>query len=448
LRKPGRIVEAFDVGDTDKAFDYEFKGHILEHNHARLHDLGGWKLGLLGLDSSDDVDYFARGRVDADHLGDLAKATSKQEFDLCILLVHHHLLPIRLLEPEGSKDGTPRSLLNANCLVNAGTVLERLAGARVDLALHGHEHKHNGAIYGSLEKSYGPVRVVAAGSATGNDSDLGCQQKDATLNVLIFAPDRSVRLRRVFFESADWKQENDLPLFGPEEIRQSRLRRRAMMRDRQGELTLQSEITSEIVKTFLFTRERDVEVYWIMTDWLLSGDQFREPVANSTGEPANPEVILGGSGEPVTLHGERGEAFFEKAADNDTWHLRFSIPPRLRGQRVRLSMRCTWQGAALLTAEEMEMIRRGRGGLGIPRNLGLEFVTIWTHGQPVAALEVHIGLPPEYAPDGLCSFLPPKPAIPFHHPAFRFTRGSRQPHGEVRLAVASCPTTEEYAFAP
>jgi 3',5'-cyclic AMP phosphodiesterase CpdA len=421
-RLPSYVGRQFDVGYTSNVFDNVFQHHILAPGKATRYKLGegleAWSLGLLGLDSSQHPDCFARGRIDSDQLRALASgatvpgrasAQAGEEYDLCVLLVHHHLLSIRRLEPGDNDVVSDLSLLNATCLVNASTVLERLAEARVDLVLHGHEHKHNWATYSSQERGYSSVRVVAAGSATGNDSSEGCQANNATLNVLIFKPDRSVRLRRAFYEEQTWKQDADVVLFGPEDVRQARVRRRAM-RDALGKLAPQAHITSEIVKTSIFTRERDIEVSLTFTNWLFVDPHFVHPVMNSTGEPVGssadrlPEVVL--AVPDVTDPTQRrrmkvpGAEFVKVKADH-TWVLRFDVPPRLLGRSVDIIVSYRWKHGGLLTSEELAMIKGSPAApraLGFPRNQDMEFGTVWTNGQPVAALELHVSVPPEYAP--------------------------------------------------
>lgn len=404
------VAKKFDVGHTDKVFDNVFKAHILFPKQVTPYKLGSgpaaWSLGLLGLDSSSDVDYFARGLVGFDQTNVLPSATAelnveeveRTEFDLCILLVHHHLLPIRAAEK--AAPGQVMSLANVSCLVNAGTVLEQLAKARVDLALHGHEHVHNWATYGSLQRGYGPVRVVAAGSATGNDSFQGCELANATFNVLIFAPDRSVRLRRVFMQEQEWvHEEKDLVLFRPEEVRQARVRRRAL-RPRDKILTPNAEVTNEIIRTYIFKSDRDIEVFWVLTGWLLD-EEFKHPVFNSTGKPEDPEVVLSIPGRdavlPAATKENREGVRFDECGDHQ-WHLYFPVPPDFRDRPTRVTISFTWKRAALLTSEELDLIKKSGRPLGEPRNQGLEFASIWTLGQPVAALELHVSLPPEYAP--------------------------------------------------
>jgi 3',5'-cyclic AMP phosphodiesterase CpdA len=82
--------------------------------------LGDWRIGLLGLDSSRRADAFARGFVDPNQFKELKAATHEKDWELCILLVHHHLLSIpKLEENRGKKIGR---LLQLTCMANSGSV--------------------------------------------------------------------------------------------------------------------------------------------------------------------------------------------------------------------------------------------------------------------------------------------------------------------------------------
>ena len=394
-----RIAD-FDVGLRSILFESKFKDHDLAGTETRPITLGQgagkWEIGLLALESSIEADCFARGKITSNALRPLPTATQgKQlggghsEFDLCVLLVHHHLLPIRALEKE--REGNATDLVNATCLVNTGTLLEKLAESRIDLALHGHEHRHNWGTYESLEEGFAPVRIVAAGSVTGNDSFKGCRDKDASFNILILAADRSVRLRRMVFEEGGWKQDRDtdLTLFTPEEVRQSRARRRALIDT--GEV--RAAYTSEIVKYVLFTRERDIQLYWLWTNWKLNDEPFKHRVTNSTGIPVRPVVVLSGDRGAKSIPA----SFVAIPGEDHAWNLSFTVPKEFLNQPIRVSVQYTWQGGGLLTIEELEALNHDHR-LGDFRNESLEFWSSWTNDRTVAALELHLSVPPEYDP--------------------------------------------------
>ena len=393
-------VKEFRVGERSLLFESKFKDQLLSAKQTNSVTLGqgagAWDIGLLSLESSQDADFFARGKISSAELQPLKDATKGErddgthaEFDLCVLLVHHHLLPVRALEQDREKNAT--DLVNATCLVNTGALLDRLSASRVDVALHGHEHRHNWGSYESLEEGCAPVRVVAAGSVTGNDSHVGCREQDASFNVLILAPDRSVLLRRVLIEDGVWKQDRDadLVLYSPEQVRQSRARRRAFIDT--GEVW--AVYRNEIVKFIVFTRQRDVQLYWLWTNWKFKDAQVRHRVTNSTGRPVGPKVVL--SGEAGT---QEVKADFRAIANEvHAWHLEFVVPPKFRGVLVRVSVQYTWEGGGVLTAEELAALNHDRR-LGNFRSEGFEFWSNSTKGYTVSALEVHLSLPPEYAP--------------------------------------------------
>jgi hypothetical protein len=85
--------------------------------------------------------------------------------DFSILLVHHHLFPVRALEDE--RFGKIRELTALAPLINSGSLLETLAAAHIAVALHGHEHAANWGRYATFEFGGGETNVIGAGSATG-----------------------------------------------------------------------------------------------------------------------------------------------------------------------------------------------------------------------------------------------------------------------------------------
>lgn len=382
-------------------FDQTFQTHILSPEQFQPQVLGSrergneWKIGLLGLDSCLHADCFARGRIPIKELLSLdhaAQAIKEADvFDLCMLLVHHHLLPVRLLED--NQDDKANDLIDATSLVNSGTLLEKLSQVLVDLVLHGHEHKHNWATYSSLVQGYGPVRVIGAGSATGNDSSKGCKEQDSSMNLIELRADRSVHLNRVFLEAGTWKTEfeHGLVLLTPAEVRQAMIRRKIMM---TPEGHPRRDVKTEITKCFVFTRERDIEVNWIMTDWCIEEEEFTYPVWNSTGAPVEPIIKLSENGKPQ----EFKEAYFKQSKQEDhIWILHWKVPKQFLKKSVTIEIHFRWQGGGILTREELDNLKKKKGELDTPRKQGYEYATIWTKNKPVAALNLHVTLPLEYA---------------------------------------------------
>ena len=87
------------------------------------------------------------------------------EIDLGILLVHHHLLPVRALEH--ARQHSRVDLANVTPLTNAGTLTEAVAAAYIDIVLHGDEHAANwGRDAKNTESGGGETNIIGAGSAT------------------------------------------------------------------------------------------------------------------------------------------------------------------------------------------------------------------------------------------------------------------------------------------
>jgi 3',5'-cyclic AMP phosphodiesterase CpdA len=379
-------------GNQDARFYEIFGANVVSPKQAKEVTLGSgaskWLLGLLGVDSSVNADTSARGFVKEEVFHNFVETTRGQgakKWDLCIFLVHHHVLPVRQLEAKRQKHLA--DLLNLTCLVNAGCLLESLADAHVDLVLHGHEHEHNWGSYGSFSSGSSPIRVVGAGSATGNNARTGCSVNDATFNVIILAPSGSGKLRRLKYHGSDWKVEDDLPLFSASDVRSSRAHR---AKGRPAD-----EINGEITKYVQFTRTRDIEVYLVFRNWALSAE-FNREIWNSTGVVDAKDVAVRLQGKDVPAH--EPKATLEKAGDH-RWTIKFPIPLSHRNTPLTVEIRYTWRGGGTLTDAELQQIQ-ARPAPGQYRGDGLEFATIWTD-SPAASAELFLQLPPEYAPDNV-----------------------------------------------
>jgi len=382
---------------VDDHFSEVFQSKILIHEELTLlkvprapSGVGGvsdsrWTIGLFGDDSNASADASARGYLPSTHFLPIRKATEGQDCELCLFLVHHHLLSIRRLEEDRfNKIGALFDLTN---IVNAGSLLETLSAAHVDLVLHGHEHEHNFAAYGSLTTGSETVKVIAAGSATGNRTLQGCIKQQATFNVLVLGLDRSVALGRYWRDAERWRWE-DVDQIDAASLRHNRLRRVHR---------LTGHLISEITKFIEFTRQRDIWVYWVYTNWVLPSDEFSQEVVNSTGvvdEKARVRISVPPS-PPRDL-----ETTIERVAGKpNTWQIRAPVPAGFSGRRVQLELVYCWRDGAILTDEEMKQTAASRQESGTPRSRGYEFVTGWTSPQyPVRALDVVVSLPQEYAP--------------------------------------------------
>ena len=115
--------------------------------------------------------------------------------------------PLTLDSPPGrGSPRTTRRVVELTNMVNAGSLLETLSGANVDLVLHGHEHEHNFALVRLACGRIWPVMVIAAGSATGNQTLVGCVKERVTFQRSYpLARDRSVRIVRYWFDAESWR---------------------------------------------------------------------------------------------------------------------------------------------------------------------------------------------------------------------------------------------------
>lgn len=371
-------------------FDKTFSGKIMLSDKFEKVTVGSgtsaWEIGLVGADSSNNADAWARGYVAEADFAALAAQVRGKECDLCIFLVHHHLLSIPGLEiGRHNKKG---DWFNLTCLVNSGSLLEALASAHIDLVLHGHEHEPHWASYGSFVEGRSRVRVVGAGSATGNDSLKGCSLEAARFNLLVLHPNRSGMVFRMAYKEQDWAMVDEAPLFKSAEIRHSRMRR--------WRSDLRGEINSEIVKQVRFTRERDIWVRWVFTNWLLE-PLCTHKIMNGSGVPDRVAVQLDSKdGEPVEFKNLRPN----KIENQDhSWAITFPVPEKQQGKPLTMVISYRWRGGAVLTDTDLKCIQ-DRAGLGMHRNQGCEFATIHAPGA-VASASIVLSLPPEFTPPAL-----------------------------------------------
>ncbi len=376
-------------GDTHALFDHVFGPKVLSCEQATKPTLGTrspWTLGLIGVDSSIRADFAARGYVPREIFKKVRSLVADQgtSWDIGILLVHHHLQSVRQLEE--SRHGNLTDLANATCLVNAGSFLECLARARIDLVLHGHDHAPHWARYGTLEGSRGEILVVGAGSATGNHHTRGCNINDASFNAILLAPDRSARLRTLRWDDQDWKVTAEVPLFDAFDGRRIRLLRSSS--------PVTSALNSRVVKHVEFTRQRDIRVSWLFTNRLLKDQRFPLSVENSTGRPRDARLTL------TRSDGYSGELKPEAIRDRNRpnrWAFDVQVGESFVNQPVKAEFSYVWKAGALLTAQEMDAFRGQAPAPGILRTEGLEFTAISTAGA-LASAELVVVLPSGFEP--------------------------------------------------
>jgi 3',5'-cyclic AMP phosphodiesterase CpdA len=380
------------TGDTPAVFDQVFGWRLAVPNEIVVPDLGTQRLriGLLGVDTSRDADYSARGFLRDDNISALegALASKGADIDLAILLVHHHLQPVRRLEDQ--RRGHLRDLANVTSMVNAGSLLERLAKMHVDLALHGHEHAPHWARYGSLEGRLGEIAVIGAGSATGNDSFSGCSLARASFNLIVISEAGSVRLWILSHDSGDWRIAENIQIFDWRSSRRLRLLRRVE--------NLKSPLTGRITKYVEFTRSRDIHVHWVFSNWFFDRKQIQFSVENSNGRPDDPSLVI-----TTPSHRQlKLDVGFKKDSKKDfSWFIAAEMDDDSAKDFLNLPVQCEfsfkWQGGGLLTSEEMVPLKEGAAP-GPLRREGLEFASVRTHGSAIESAQLILVVPAEFAP--------------------------------------------------
>jgi UDP-2,3-diacylglucosamine pyrophosphatase LpxH len=375
-------------GDTAALFDQTFSHRIaLPDNLMKPGMIGSpWQVGILGVDSSIRADFFARGYLDPKVFPDLETKALNPDLDLVILLVHHHLQPIRQLETD--RQESPKDLANLTYLVNSGNFLECLARAHVDIVLHGHEHAAHWARYGSLEGAKRELCVLGAGSATGNHASHGCRPKNISFNVIVISANRSATLRVVDYDGSTWRTREEIPLFDSIGARRLRLLRRA------GKLA--SELNSLVTKYVEFTRERDILVHWMYRNWVLEKSEFEQVVENSTGFPAEGLLQI----KPATGQPQNFPFSFIKHPKRDhAWYFKQDIGEEFLNQPVQIDLTFKWLGGGLLTRQELEPVFESHAA-GLLRRDGYEFTSIRALGA-VGYTQLVLALPEELAPENL-----------------------------------------------
>jgi 3',5'-cyclic AMP phosphodiesterase CpdA len=210
----GRVLRKaifWKSGNEHALFDNVFGGLVARDEDPKdlvLTSEGNrWSLRIIGFDTSMYVKYSAQGFAPLKQLESFGAALSdKKALDLVIFLQHHHLLPIAELDSLRQSMG---GLFSPSIMLNAGTMLKRLAQHNINLVLHGHEHQRHVARYGTFEGRKGEVVVVGAGSATGAKTLAGCELQRASANLIELCEDRSVYLREIRHNGNDWCITND-----------------------------------------------------------------------------------------------------------------------------------------------------------------------------------------------------------------------------------------------
>lgn len=412
----------FDKETIGQVFHDVFQGHALGPELSATRTLpqpelspegvrspkqNSWSVRLFALDTSHSADFFARGYADPTDRQKLkialTKSAAESEADLVIVLVHHHLLPVRQLEEK--KLGS--DLLNATAMVNAGSLLEDLATAHVDLVLHGHEHAPNWARYASVEAGGGETCIVAAGSGVGARSMEGCDIRRASFNVLHLDSAGAVSLEVIEHQNGSFRSDPERRLlWSPVALRKAQALRRSALelkRAQQEEKAatavpfVRRQLDSEVTVAVDFLRSRDINIKEQRSRWRLSPEgTWTRVVRNTTGQPVSPELKVHSKQGPRSV-GPSSDFAFAPTGEFYTWSLTWNAPDELRRETSDLHLRYSWMGGGILSAEEMSaMMDPARAGLF--REKGKEYAAL----KPVSSVAIgrlYVSVPEELAPD-------------------------------------------------
>jgi hypothetical protein len=342
-----------------------------------------WRVKVIGFDSSVDAKYAAQGYARPDDLGNLVKsAKAATDFDLVILMHHHHLLPIKELERgrQSAKD-----LLQSTTMLNAGTVLEAVTRGHINLVLHGHQHQRAIARYGTMDGRENEVVVIGVGSATGNKTLDGCDFARCSFNVIDLHHDRSVLLREVRHDGIQWQLGNRDLLLDDRAVRRARFYRRTHSK---------ATPTSRMLTCLEFHRDRNINFTRYWTNWAVESGQWSCPTTNSSGWPSSASI------EFDWADSER-EAFesVRPLKDTSDYHKhQFAVTLRESRQRIarQITAKFQWQGGGILTQDDLKYLDLNM--LGPYRRQGFEFASVRAHND-LETLSLLVRIPPEFAPN-------------------------------------------------
>ncbi len=314
-----------------------------------------WLLRIAGADSSINADISARGFLPPVDQDLLRKAMGGPDsFDLGILLFHHHLLPVRVLE----RNIEPKKLIwsditRLTALINAGTAMEVLANAHFDIVMHGHEHAANWGRYGTLEAGGGETFIIGAGSATGTVTWQECSPEKMSYNVINLYPDRSADLFVMEYSGGAFRTRAQFPLMNAETMRRHRFLRQLKSED--------SPIAAaESVKVIEFTGDGDGNVYQYQTGWTPDASkEWSVRARNGTGTPEKLKVrFIAPADDSHDLNPAPPVA---RVGVDNLWEARQRLTDSFFERHPDASFRVEesyrWRGAAILTAKQMAQIR-------------------------------------------------------------------------------------------
>jgi predicted MPP superfamily phosphohydrolase len=401
-------------------FYAEFRDHFVTAERPETMWLGQsphrWNIRLAGIDTSENARWSAkaflslRDRDRLKKLKDITEAEDQEPPHLVMVLLHHHLLPIRALEGDKQKLS---QLFDFTAATNPAAIMETLASSYVDIALHGHEHARNCARYGSYAASAGPLAIVGAGSATGMETSKGWDVKRASFNILELRKNRSVYLREVRGPGAvagdeSWSTDAQATLLQTTEVRYNRFLRSLHryrtdhpkpsqpIRVAVDQLASRTDFaSSELQKHVTITATRDALVRDRRTSRLIKNGRFCIPLKNLSGQPITgnlPARIQLMDGRPLHL----AASLLSIGNEPGAFELAVKIPNEdgeVLAESIELDYR--WLDALILTKADFHLLTAHQ--LGEIRWEGLEFVAA-TVPDPVGSLTLSVTFPIGYAP--------------------------------------------------
>lgn len=386
-----RILPGFKA----KRFEQYFSTNYPTPDAVANLPLGGgnnlWQIRVIGIDSNQPSCWFAQGAVKEPMAVSAAQcALNASDSDLVLVLVHHHVLPIPAVERAAANYGVA-NVANVTGLLNAGTLLEHLSAAQVNIVLHGHEHERNLARFSGSGLNAGTTVVLAAGSGTGEKTLEGWALSRVHFNVLELESDRSVYLREARLESAGLSLGPRKILLTGAAIRQSRFVRRNRVQDRID----RSLPTSRLKKLFLLNNDRSATIVESRTDIAIR-PEWSLTTKSASGHldgMANVEFVWGSGAT------QQYAAPFVAAENGD--HEAFTCGLDIDVQHPVLLKRATvqwrWACAALLTKSDGNLLPPS--ALTGLRKEGREFVALRVGtNEEFEECSITLGMPAEYSP--------------------------------------------------
>jgi predicted phosphodiesterase len=418
LRIPNWIPATWRRRYKERVFDSFFKDQHLSPGRAELLNLGPpdsrWNVRLLGLDSN-CAQWFAQGAVtepSAAQTGAIALAEDpNDDCDLVIALVHHHLFPIPEVERRAARvDGRGRvgslsNVANFTGMLNSGILLEHLTASQVNIVLHGHEHARHQALFRGASPYAGSTVVLAAGSATGEETRVGWALDRIHFNVLELEESRTVHLSHAIYDA---ERELDIvllrgsQLLSADDIRRARFVRRFR---RQGTDTPRTHRdlaksvvgppSSRLKKLVVVGTDRGADITETCTDFLV-GKDYSLTTQNASGFVDSAYISFEWNDGTTTLY----ETPFSATIEGNEEVFRCGVPLEDRGDKlaVRTTANWRWNGGIVLTRSELNALApSARPGL---RNKGCEFVGInIVPSDEFEAASLTLQLPDEFTPD-------------------------------------------------